>query len=103
MLAHNVYFTLKDASPEKQQELISACKKYLSQHPGMVFFACGGREESLAREVNDKTFHVALHCFFASQADHDAYQEASSHHQFIAEQKENWATVRVFDSVVEKE
>ena len=38
---------------------------------------------------------------FANQAAHDAYQEAPRHLQFIAENKETWASVRVFDSVVE--
>ena len=33
-----------------------------------------------------------------ARAAHDAYQTAPAHLQFIAENKENWRTVRVFDS-----
>jgi hypothetical protein len=101
MLAHNVYFALKDNAPAARQRLIAACKKYLSQHPGTVFFATGVLAEALNREVNDRDFDVGLHIIFTDQAAHDRYQDAPSHHQFIAENKDNWKKVRVFDSVVE--
>jgi hypothetical protein len=101
MLAHNVYFSLKDASPAARQRLIAACQKYLSGHPGTVFFAVGGRAEALARDVNDRDFDVALHVIFTDQEAHDRYQAAPLHHQFIAENKDTWKKVRVFDSLVE--
>ncbi|MBX6314829.1 MAG: Dabb family protein [Isosphaeraceae bacterium] len=101
MLAHNVYFTLKDRSDAAKAGLIDACKRYLTGHPGIVYFACGHLAEALNRPVNDRDFDVALHIIFDSQAAHDAYQEAPRHQQFVAENKDNWARVRVFDSVVE--
>jgi hypothetical protein len=101
VLAHNVYFTLKDNSPAARAKLVAACKKYLAGHPGAVFFACGMLCDELRREVNDLGFDVALHIVFATKADHDRYQEAQRHEDFIAENKEGWKQVRVFDSVVE--
>src|ERR1700733_6465180 len=101
MLAHNVFFTLHDASAAAQAKMVQACKTYLSDHPGTVFFACGGRALELQRPVNDRDFDVGLHLIFQTQADHDAYQEAPRHDQFIAENKDNWKMVRVFDSLVE--
>ena len=101
MLAHDVYFSLKDNSPAARQQLIAACIKYLSKHPGTVFFAAGVLAEALKREVNDRDFDVALHVIFTDQAAHDRYQEAPAHLQFIAENKGNWKKVRVFDSVAE--
>ena len=98
MLAHNVYFTLKDQSPEAKQALLAACREHLSGHPGEVFFACGTREEALGRAVNDKDFDVALIVVFETIAAHDAYQVAPRHKQFIAECQPNWGTVRVFDA-----
>ncbi|HEX8200326.1 MAG TPA: Dabb family protein [Isosphaeraceae bacterium] len=100
MLAHNVYFTLKDNSDAARTALVSACRKYLSDHPGVVFFACGTLCQSLDRPVNDRDFDVALHVIFDTQASHDLYQDAPRHHQFIAENRDNWAKVRVFDSEV---
>jgi hypothetical protein len=101
MLAHNVYFTLKDRSDEAKRALLAACRKYLAGHPGVVFFACGTLEEGLARPVNDRDFDVALHVVFDAKASHDAYQVAERHEQFVAENRDGWAKVRVFDSAVE--
>lgn len=100
MLAHNVYFSLTDNSEAAKQALVSACKKYLVGHPGVLFFACGTLEDGLDRPVNVRDFDVALHVVFDSRASHDLYQDAPLHHQFIAENKPNWKQVRVFDSNV---
>ncbi len=97
-LAHIVYFTLADSSAQKIQELVSACHKYLSNHPGTVYFSVGTLNPDLSRPVNDRDYHVALHVVFDSRDAHDAYQIASRHIQFIEENKSNWAKVRVFDS-----
>ncbi len=102
MLAHNVYFALKDNSAAAKQHLVAACKKYLAKHPGTIFFATGTLAEELKRDVNDRDFDVGLHIIFDSQASHDQYQDAPLHHQFINENKANWKKVRVFDSVVER-
>ena len=101
MLAHNVYFALVDNSPEAAGRLVGACNKYLSDHPGVVFFAAGGLNPDLAREVNDREFDVAPHVVFDRRESHDAYRAAPEHLQFIEEQKDNWKNVRVFDSDVE--
>jgi hypothetical protein len=100
-LAHDVYFTLRDASPEAKQKLVEACRLYLTGHEGTVFFAAGVRAEEMTREVNDRGFDVGLHVYFRDKAAHDAYQDHPRHQQFIAEMNANWKTVRVFDSWVE--
>lgn len=100
MLAHNVFFKLKDRSDAAKQALVASCQHHLTGHPGVVFFACGTLAEGLNRPVNDRDWDVALHLVFQSQAEHDAYQDAPRHHQFVAENKASWDSVRVFDSVV---
>jgi hypothetical protein len=101
-LAHNVYFALKDNSTEAKHKMVEACKKYLSNHPGEVFFAAGTRVEDLNRPVNDQDFDVALHIVFQHKRAHDQYQDAPRHKQFISENQSNWKKVRVFDSFVQK-
>jgi hypothetical protein len=101
MLAHNVFFSLKEPTEANKEALISACRKYLVSEPGTLFFACGTRQEGLERPVNDLDFDVSLHLVFLSKAAHDAYQDASLHHLFVNENKPNWAKVRVFDSNVD--
>jgi hypothetical protein len=101
MLSHNVFFSLKDRSPPQAAHLVAECKKHLSAHPGTVFFACGTLEPELARPVNDRDFDVALHVVFDGRPAHDAYQTAAAHEEFIRRNRDNWARVRVFDSLVE--
>jgi hypothetical protein len=102
LLVHNVYFSLKDKSAAARDKLLAACRKYLTPHPGIVFFACGPLAEELKREVNDRDFDVGLHIAFESQAAHDRYQTADLHNKFIEENRSNWAKVRVFDSLAER-
>lgn len=96
-LAHHVFFTLTDRTKEKTDELLAACQKYLNDHDGVIDFAVGTRDPELDREVN-QDFDVSLHVVFKDRATHDAYQTAPRHLQFIEENKENWAEVRVLDS-----
>jgi hypothetical protein len=97
MLAHNVYFTLHDKSPESRKKLVAACHKYLNDHPGIVFYAAGILADAYHRPVNDMDFDVGLHVIFKDRESHDAYQTAPRHLEFIAENKASWKQVRVFD------
>ena len=100
MLSHQVFFTLHDGSDEARAKLVASCHKYLKHEPGTAFFAAGTLTPDLERPVNDHDFHVSLHVTFESRAAHDAYQTAENHLAFIAENKESWKQVRVFDSDV---
>jgi hypothetical protein len=100
MIGHMVYFTLTDNSPAKVQELVAACDKYLSKHAGEVFYGAGPRAKEFTREVNVQDWDVGLHIVFKTKADHDKYQEARRHLQFIEENRANWKQVRVFDSAL---
>jgi hypothetical protein len=99
-LAHMVYFKLKDNSGDAKAKLVAACQKYLSGHEGEVYFSAGVLADELKREVNDRDFDVSLNIVFSGRAAHDKYQDHPRHHQFIEENKANWAKVRVFDSYV---
>jgi hypothetical protein len=99
LLVHNVYFLLKDRSAAARHKLIDACRRHLPGHPGIVLFACGELAGELAREVNDRDWDVGLHIVFGDQAAHDHYQQTAAHLAFIAENRDNWDRVRVFDTV----
>jgi len=101
-IGHMVYFQLKDNSPAARQKLVDACNKYLSEkdHEGVVYFAAGPIADEFKREVNDREWDVALHLVFKNKAAHDKYQDAPAHLKFIAENKEGWKKVRVFDSEI---
>jgi hypothetical protein len=97
-IAHMVYFTLEDNSPEQIQHMLDEMKKYLDDHPGLEYFGCGTLVPDLSRPVNDKGFDVSLHTVFVDRAAHDAYQVAPRHLEFIERNKPSWKQVRVFDS-----
>ncbi len=100
MVAHMVFFELKDSSRAAQDALVAACEKHLSGHDGTVYFSAGTIAEEFTREVNDRAFQVALHVVFKDKAAHDAYQKHARHLKFIEECQANWKKVRVFDSYV---
>jgi len=100
MHAHNVFFTLNDKSSEAVGRFIADSKQYLAVIPGITSFACGVLEAELDREVNDRDFDVSLHVLFESKEAHDAYQISPLHDEFVARNKGNLATVRVFDTAV---
>lgn len=98
MIGHMVYFKLKDSTPAAKQKLVDACDKYLADHDGVVLYSAGPIAADFKREVNVQDWDVALHLVFADKAAHDRYQDHPEHLKFIAENKETWAAVRVFDS-----
>ena len=100
MLAHSVYFTLKDRSPAAVARLIAGCREHLTGYPGLQAFTVGTCAD-YDRQVNDRDFDVALVMVFYSHASHDAYQIADRHNRFIAEHADSWAQVRVFDADLE--
>ena len=97
VIAHMVYFTLKDASAAAQQKLVDDCHRDLKSAPGILYFAAGTRVPDLTRPVNVQDFHVGLHVIFESRKAHDDYQTSEAHVRFLAEHRDNWAQVRVFD------
>jgi hypothetical protein len=97
-LAHMVYFKLKDNSGNARAKLIAACKLQLSKHEGEVGFGVGTLAGDFVRDVNDRDWDVSLQIVFINKAAHDQYQHHPRHEQFIAECKDNWEKVRVFDT-----
>ena len=99
-VAHMVFFTLKESTNETVQALIDACNCYLTDHDGVVYYSVGARGAEFNRPVNNQIYDVGLHVVFADKAAHDAYQTAPRHLTFIAENKDSWEAVDIFDSYV---
>jgi hypothetical protein len=98
MVGHMVFFDLKDPSAANRDKVLATAKQYLSGHDGAVYFSVGTIAEDLKRDVNDRDFSVALHIVFEDKAAHDRYQTHERHLKFIAETKDLWKKVRVFDA-----
>jgi hypothetical protein len=100
MIAHNVFFTLKDNRPEAIQAMVADCHTYLAKFPGVVFFAAGTTTD-LDGESNGVVYDVALHVFFENREFLDAYMSAPRHIEFIEKHQDNWKDVQAYDSAVE--
>lgn len=100
MLSHSVFFTLNDNSAPQKERLLEECYTYLKDHPGVTFFSAGLRDTTLTRPVNDQAFDVALTVVFKTRKNHEDYQVAAKHKEFIQRNQANWKQVRVFDSLV---
>lgn len=98
VIAHNVYFTLIDNSPQACQALIDACRRYLAIHPGIIYFGCGTLAEDHVRDVNVRDWDVGLHVIFEDKAAHDYYHDHEAHQRFVEENEANWKQARVFDT-----
>jgi len=101
-LAHAVFFTLKDRSPEARRKLVDSCNKYLTNHEGTLSYSVGTVAEDVKEPVSDHDFDIALCVVFKNKAAGATYQSHPRHKQFIEENKASWSKVRVFDSYLAK-
>ncbi|GIW86900.1 MAG: stress responsive protein [Isosphaeraceae bacterium] len=98
-LAHMVFFGLKDRSPQARAAFVQSCQKYLGDHPGTLYFSVGTIAEDVDEgAVSVKDFDVALHLVFDSKASKENYLKDPRHDAFVAENRDKFAQVRVFDS-----
>lgn len=99
-VAHDVFFTLRDAGPEARAALVADCYGSLAGLPGVLELQAGERLEDATGEVNDTGYDVALRVLFEDRAALEAYAVDPAHLAFIERQRGNWAAVRVFDTRV---
>lgn len=99
--AHMVFFELKDHSAEAREKFVASCHKYLSGHDGVQHYSVGTiTEEVVEPSVCVRDFDVALHLVFDSKESEAKYLKAPRHVQFVEENREAFAKVRVFDSSI---
>ena len=102
LLAHSVYFSLKEPSADAKQTLVDSCKKHLSQHPGVVFFSAGTPCDEIKGPFNDRDFDVVLLMVFADHAALHTYAGSESHQKFLADNSGALKKVRIFDADVDR-
>jgi hypothetical protein len=99
LFLHAIFFRLTDASVRTR--FMEACKKYLSGHPGQVYFAIGPRAREINRDVSALGFDVAVTMVFASFADYRRYRESEPHREFITRTAGMSPEREVYDAHVE--
>lgn len=101
MLAHNVFFALKDNSEAAKKAMVAESHTYLAPIPGTVFYAAGVVSD-VEREVVDRDYDVALHVVFKNKAAMEKYLVHPRHLEYVKKHRPNWKKVRVFDSFVSR-
>lgn len=95
-MIHQVYFWLKD--PEKDiHDFIKGCEKLITIDTIEKAYI-GLPAPTEKREVVDHTFHVALTVHFSTLDDHNSYQVAPIHKEFIEQHQDKWEKVKVYDA-----
>jgi len=97
-LAHMVFFTLKDGTKAAREALVASAQKHLGTIGGVAHFSVGTIAEGVVEPVSVRDFDVALHVIFEGKEARDAYLKDPRHDAFVAEGKDSWSKVRVFDS-----
>jgi hypothetical protein len=101
MIVHNVFFKLKDTSPEAIASLVADSHGFIAEIPDIRFYAVSERLEEMQRPANDQDFHVNLCVVLENREALDVYAYHPAHKSYIEKHSSNWETLRVFDSVAE--
>jgi hypothetical protein len=98
---HMVFFELKEKTDANNKKLVDACYKYLKDRDGVIYFSAGPRAKDVKEAVSATDWDVALHVAFKDKKSHDRYLTHPMHLKFIAENKDLWKGVKVYDSHID--
>jgi hypothetical protein len=101
VLVHQVYFWLKDKGNAAQIADLKAELAALTAIPHIQLLYVGTPASTAKRSVVDNSFDVSELMYFASQAEHDAYQVHPLHKAFADKWTPLLEKVIVYDSVLE--
>lgn len=95
MVIHQVFFWLHNPEDELQS-VLAGCKS-LSQIKSGRNTRVGLPAATPKRAVVDDSYHIALQVEFEDIEAHDQYQTDPVHLKFIADHKQKWAKVQIYD------
>lgn len=99
-MIHTVFFWLAPGLTAAERADFAAAARKLGTAPTVLQSHLGIPATTPRREVTDHSFDYSLQLFFASVADHDAYQVDPIHLAFVNEQAARFAAVRVYDTAL---
>ena len=95
MIIHNVFFWLKNPIAEEISGFIEELKKL--EKIAEIKQMHVGVPAPIIRPVVDNSYTVGLTVFFMDLKGHDAYQVHVDHKTFLANNKEKWSKVQIYD------
>jgi len=97
-MSHNFFFQLADETKELRERFVELCIKYLSGHPGEVYFSVGTRVLDIDRDVSGTNFDVSVNIIFKDFDAYTDYSNSPTHEKFIKEAAGMSPTRIVYDS-----
>lgn len=96
---HDLYFSLKDKSPENIKKFTDICVEYLAGHPGIQQFSTGGLTD-IKRNVSVRNFDVAVSIIYESKKAYDDYLTSKKHEDFFPATAGMIDNTYIFDSYI---
>ncbi|MEL7534768.1 MAG: Dabb family protein [Bacteroidota bacterium] len=97
MFVHHVFFWFNPGNDDKRDYFVAQLKELSTID--LVRESRIGVPAPSERDVVDSSFDYSLMMIFDNQADQDAYQVHPDHDVFIANCKDLWARVQVYDAI----
>ena len=96
MHSHIVFFWLNEPDNPEHLRRFEDGLSHLIKDP-RVKDASIGKPAKTSRDVVQNTYDFGLVARFENLADHDAYQTGQHHDEFLAQCKDLWSQVQVYD------
>lgn len=98
MLIHSVIFWLKDGlSPDQVTQFRNGLESLKGIRSAQAVYT-GTPAKTAERPVIDRSYDFCLTVVLKDIPAHDAYQDDPIHHAFIANCKQFWTEVKVYDA-----
>jgi hypothetical protein len=99
MLVHTVFFKFKESSTEADvQSCAGDARNLLAKVETVKALYIGSPADTEVRPVSVRDFDLGLTVLFENISDQDVYQVHPLHDEFIANNKDNWSSVSVYDA-----
>ena len=99
MLVHTVFFKFKESATEADvQSCADDARNLLGKIETVKAIYVGSPADTTVRPVSVRDFGLSLTVVFENIPDQDVYQVHPLHDEFIANNKENWGGVTVYDA-----
>ena len=98
MLIHSIYFWLKDEVDADQRKEFVQAMRMLDGIDHISAAWLGTPAAITPRPTVDDSYDYALTLMFADLEHHDAYQADPTHKAFVANCRDLWSRVQIYDS-----
>ncbi len=98
ILIHHVYFWLKNPEDKEVREQFEKALKKLVTIDEIRNYHIGVPASTEEREVVDHSYSYSLMVIFENKRAQDIYQKHPTHLEFVEQNENLWAKVKVYDS-----